>query len=135
MSQTIQPSHGASSTGLSPNVAAALSYVFGFISGIVFLLVEKENQYVRFHAAQSIVFSVAMVILNIALTVVASVIGFLPAVGGLLAGLVAIVASLGLGLGGFIAWVFLIIQAANGKQWEAPLLAPYARRIQGTVQG
>src|SRR6185503_19174114 len=44
-----------SSTGLDPNFAAALAYLAGPFSGILILLVERANEYVRFHAWQSIV--------------------------------------------------------------------------------
>lgn len=135
MSQMLQPSQGTTSTGLAPNVAAALAYVFSFISGIIFLVVEKENQFVRFHAAQSIVFAAALVALNIALSIAAAVVGILPGVGGILAGLIGLAGTLVLGLGGFAAWVFLIIQAATGKEFEVPVAAPYARRIAGSQIG
>ena len=45
---------GKSSTGIQPNVAALLAYLVGFVSGLVFFLIEKENKFVRFHAMQSI---------------------------------------------------------------------------------
>ncbi len=48
------PATTTSSTGLAPNVAAALSYILGPITGVLFLVLEKENRFVRFHAAQSI---------------------------------------------------------------------------------
>jgi hypothetical protein len=43
------------STGLEPNVAGLLCYLVGWITGLVFILIEKENQFVRFHAMQSII--------------------------------------------------------------------------------
>ena len=43
-----------SSTGLAENVAGLLCYVLGWVSGLVFILIEKENRFVRFHAIQSI---------------------------------------------------------------------------------
>ena len=48
------PTATTSSTGLQPNVAGALSYLLGIITGVLFLVIEKENRFVRFHAAQSI---------------------------------------------------------------------------------
>ena len=49
-------STGKSSTGLDENVAALLSYIFGWISGLILFLVEKDSKLVRFHAMQSILF-------------------------------------------------------------------------------
>ncbi|MDP3142898.1 MAG: hypothetical protein Q8N14_02985, partial [Candidatus Omnitrophota bacterium] len=46
---------GKTSTGIEPKVAGLLSYLLGFITGVIFLLIEKENKFVRFHALQSII--------------------------------------------------------------------------------
>ena len=51
------------STGLEANLAAALSYLVGFVTGIIFLLVEKDNKFVRFHAMQSILLSAGFTVL------------------------------------------------------------------------
>ncbi len=57
------------SSGLEENVAGLLCYAFGWISGLIFLLIEKDNAFIRFHAWQSIVvfgaFSIAMIILGV----------------------------------------------------------------------
>ena len=54
-SHMVKQDLGKTSTGLKPNAAALLSYLLGFISGIAFLVIEKENKFVRFHALQSII--------------------------------------------------------------------------------
>src|SRR5260370_36014888 len=58
---------GKSSTGLDENVAALLSYIFGWLSGLIFLLLEKESRLVRFHAMQSILLNVLSVVIGIVL--------------------------------------------------------------------
>jgi hypothetical protein len=69
---------GGSSTGLEPNTAGLLCYLGGWISGIIFLVIEQENKFVRFHALQSIVtFGV--------LTVAGALLGWIPYVGPYLA--------------------------------------------------
>src|SRR5438105_9937453 len=60
---------GKSSTGLDENIAALLSYVFGWVSGLVFFLMEKDSKRVRFHAMQFILFCVVAAVLVIALWV------------------------------------------------------------------
>src|SRR5271165_4059299 len=65
------PAHGgsaAASAGLTPNVAAALAYLLGFITGIIFLVLDpyKNDRFVRFHAMQSILFSAACIVFSIA---------------------------------------------------------------------
>ena len=62
------------STGLEENVAGLLSYVLGWITGIVFLLIEPKNKFVRFHAFQSI-------IVFGALTIIGIILGWIPVVG------------------------------------------------------
>src|SRR5688500_11267796 len=61
---------GKSSSGLDENIAALLSYVFGWVSGLVFFLIEKDSKLVRFHAIQSILLCVVIAVLGIALWVV-----------------------------------------------------------------
>ncbi|RQD83230.1 hypothetical protein D5R95_06380, partial [Methanosalsum natronophilum] len=61
------------STGLSENIASALTYVLGFLTGIIFLIVEKENSTVRYHAAQSIVVFGALFVLNVIFSYVLSI--------------------------------------------------------------
>jgi len=61
---------GKSSLGLEENIAALLAYVFGWVSGLVFFLMEKDSKLVRFHAMQSILFCVVIAVLGIALWIV-----------------------------------------------------------------
>jgi uncharacterized membrane protein len=135
MSETIQPSHGgASSTGLDPNVAAGLSYVLGAITGIIFFLVEKDNAYVRFHAAQSIVVFGAVFVANILLSVIGAVLGNIPGL-GIVTGLIVFAASMLLALGALGAWLYLMIKAFTGSGAELPVAAPYARKLLGARVG
>ena len=53
---------GKSSTGMDANVAALLSYVLTWVTGLIFFLIEKESRYVRFHAMQAILLGGAMVV-------------------------------------------------------------------------
>jgi uncharacterized membrane protein len=73
------PPAGKSSTGLDENIAALLSYVFGWVSGLIFFLIEKDSRFVRFHAMQSILFNalivVVAVVLGIGITVLVFILG------------------------------------------------------------
>jgi len=99
-------------TGLPRNTAAALSYVLAFISGVVFLLLEKDP-YVRFHAMQSIVVFGIIFILQ---WVFAATLIFAP-----LSGLLSIVA--------FVLWLILIYKAWKGEEWEVPFCGKFARKF------
>ena len=109
-----------SATGLEPNVAGFLCYGIWWITGIVFLLVEKEDQFVRFHAMQSIVIFGAIHAVIIAL----SVFGFIPFVGIVFRILMAVLGLASLGL-----WVFLMLKAYQGERYKLPYAGEFAERF------
>ena len=111
----------AQSGGLTPNLAAALSYLLMPLTGIVFLVVEKTNAFVRFHAMQSTVLGVAWIVFWIGLTILTSLV---PVLGVIVGFLISIV----LWLGGFILWLLLMWNAYQGKEWELPVVGPFARK-------
>jgi uncharacterized membrane protein len=117
--------HSTQGTGLAPNVAGALSYLLGPITGVLFLVLEKHNPFVRFHAAQSIVLSVAWVILWVVLTVVNAVLSVVPIIGWI----IGILLSLSVGLAGLGLWLFLMYKAFGGNEWEVPVVGAQARRL------
>ena len=117
-----------SSSGLAPNIAGALAYLLGPITGIFFLVIEKQNQFVRFHAAQSIVVGVALIILSIVLSIFERILFMIPVIGWL----VAILLSFGLSLGCFILWLVLMYRAYQGREWEVPIAGEQARRMIAT---
>lgn len=101
-----------STTGLKKETAGALSYVLGPVTGVIFLVLEKDP-YVRFHALQSIVFSIAVFVLNtlLSLTVV-------------LAPLVSLLI-----LVEFALWLILIYKASQGEKWEVPFLTKFVNKF------
>ncbi|MHB8984025.1 MAG: DUF4870 domain-containing protein [Carboxydocellales bacterium] len=103
-----------SSLGLSPEIAGALAYLLGFISGIVIYILEKENDFVRFHAMQSTIFFSSVFILSLVLS-------FMPLIGWLVVGIL-------LPLVTFIGWLVGIINAAKGKRYKFPLIGDYAEK-------
>ena len=113
-----------SGTGLAPNVAGALSYVLGPITGVLFVLLER-NSYVRFHAFQSILVSVAWIVFWIAYTIVMGIFSMVPVLGFLVA-ILGFLISLVLGLGGLILFIMLIVKAAQGERWKLPYVGNMA---------
>ncbi len=106
------------SSGLDENVAALLSYVLGWITGLIFFLVEKDNQFVRFHAMQSIVFFVAVMI-------VYTVVGLLPLINVILLPILGILT--------FIVWIILMIRAYQGQKYKLPVVGDLADKWAGTA--
>jgi uncharacterized membrane protein len=121
------PSLARSSSGLAPNVAGALAYVLGAITGVIFFVIEKENRFVRFHAAQSIAVTVVLIVISIGLSVLSSALVFVP----LLGLIVAFLLSVGLFFATFVLWVLLMWRAYQGREWEAPIAGGIARKMMG----
>lgn len=101
-----------SSSGLDQNTAATLSYVLGFITGLIFLFMEKENKFIRFHAMQSTVISLSLLLLN-------TVLGFIPIVGWILAALITPVA--------LIIWILCMVKAYQGQWYEFPIAGKFSK--------
>ena len=112
------------STGLAPNVAGLLTYILGPITGVLFLVLERENRFVRFHAAQSVAVGVALIVVDIAFGMLSSVLAFVPVLGWI----IALLAGLGLAALSFVLWILLMVRALQGREWEAPVVGSHARR-------
>ena len=122
-----------SSTGLDENVAALLSYIFGWVSGLIFFLIEKDSRLVRFHAMQSILLNVAAAILGIVLWFV-WVFGVLifAAVNETLASLIGLVLGLLLfvfWIGMLIALIMCLIKAFQKQYFKLPVIGNFAEKF------
>ncbi len=104
---------GKTSTGIQANVAALLSYLLGFITGIIFYLIEKENKFVRFHAMQSIVVFGALFVAGV-------VVGFLPVIGLALLPVLWVLEV--------VLWVVLMIKAYQGEMFKLPIAGDIAEK-------
>lgn len=99
---------------LSPNLAGLLCYVAGWVSGIVFLVLEQKNRYIRFHALQSI-------IIFGALTAAGIILGNIPFAGPAFSGLLTAL--------GFILWIILMIKANAGEMFKMPWAGNLAEKL------
>jgi uncharacterized membrane protein len=105
---------GKSAMGLDANVAAALSYALGWITGLAFLITERDNRFVRFHAMQStIVFG--------ALSVGCILLQSIPLLGMLLAAFLVIPASA-------VLWLVLMFKAYQGERFKLPIAGEMAEQ-------
>lgn len=102
------------SMGLPANIAAALSYLFGWVSGLIIFFVEKKNRYVRFSAAQSI-------ILFAAITVLFIIFGFIPFIGPILTLLLQLVTS--------VSVIALVVLSFLGREVRIPFVSDYAEKL------
>lgn len=117
--------HTPSSTGLAPNVAGALAYVLGPITGIFFLVMEKQSRFVRFHAMQSTLVWIALIVVNVVLNVFNAVLSRIPFIGWLFALGLAMV----FGLACLALWLAMMFMAFRGREWELPVVGEHARKF------
>jgi uncharacterized membrane protein len=100
------------SVGLDANVAAAISYLVGFVTGIIFLVVEKENRFVRFHAMQSTLLFLGLVLINVVLNVI-------PLLGFLISVFLLLPASA-------VLWLLMMFKAYQGEAFKLPFVGQIA---------
>lgn len=119
----------APAAGLTSNVAGALAYILGFITGIIFLLLEqyKNDRFVRFHAMQSIFYSVACIAFGIAWGILW---GALFTIAGSLS-LVLTPVWLLIRLAMFVYWLFLMYQAYSNREYRIPFIGDLAAKQVG----
>ena len=103
-------------TKLEENVAGLLCYVLGWVSGIVFLILEPKNKFVRYHAIQSI-------IVFGAISIASGILGWIPFIGGFLAWALGVLA--------IILWIVLMVKAYQGKKYKLPTAGDQAEKWAG----
>jgi uncharacterized membrane protein len=97
-------------TGLKENVASLLCYVLGWVTGIIFLIIEPNNKTIKFHALQSIfVFG--------ALTIINAIFFWVPVLGWIIWVI------------WFISWIVLMFKAYQGGTWKYPIAGNYAEKM------
>ncbi|MBI3999211.1 MAG: DUF4870 domain-containing protein [Candidatus Omnitrophica bacterium] len=104
---------GSTDTGIRPNVEALLTYLLGFVTGLIFLLIEKKNKFVRFHAMQSIVVFGAVFVAQ-------WVISLIPYLGILISGLLSLL--------GVVLWIVLMVKAYQGETFKLPWAGDIAEK-------
>jgi len=103
--------NGKSSLNMSENFAALIAYLFGWLSGLIIFLLEKESRFVRFHALQSLIFFGAM-------SLILGVLGRIPVIGW-------VFAVVG-GIATFGYWIIGMIKAYQGELYRFPIVGDIA---------
>jgi uncharacterized membrane protein len=122
-----------SSTGLDENIAALLSYIVHFVSGLIFFFIEKDSRLVRFHAMQSTLLGALFVVGWIVLmfvwffvTVIASQIsGLLGSLLSLVIGLLMFVFGAAL----LVGWIMGMVKAFQGQYFKLPVIGNFAEKF------
>jgi uncharacterized membrane protein len=104
------------SLGMDENIEGLLCYVLGWVSGIAFLILEKSNKFVRFHAMQSL-------ITFLSITAASMILGVIPYFGWLLSLLLWIISLL--------LWIIMMLKALKGEWYKLPVAGDFAERFVG----
>ncbi len=118
------PESDKTSSGLEQNTAALLTYLFTWVTGLIFYLIEKDNKYVRFHAMQSILFGVAMVVAGIVLVILTTLLRYIPFIGGM----TSMLLSFAYWIGTVAIWILLMVKAFQGERYKLPFIGNIAER-------
>jgi uncharacterized membrane protein len=102
------------SIGLDANVAAALSYALGWVTGLIFLVIEKDNQFVRFHAMQS---TIVFATISLAFILLQSI----PLLGVLLSIFIIMPLSA-------VVWLLMMFKAYRGERFKLPVAGDMAEQ-------
>ena len=115
---------GPTSTGLSARTEAILGYLFWWLGGLVFFVIERKNRFVRFHAAQSIIFFGGVSVLLEALRLISLIplLGFLLSIPLSFAGTIITVIAI-------VTWLFMMFQMYRGRNFRIPIVSEYADRL------
>jgi uncharacterized membrane protein len=117
------------STGLAPNVLAALAYLAWWVTGFAVLALERENRFVRFHAWQSILGLGALWALGVAFYLAAFLVLSRSAAGFTAMLWIAVVTWL-VGLG---VWIVCLVKAWSRQRWLLPVVGVIAERYAGLI--
>ena len=105
-----------SSTGLPSNIGGLLSYALGWLTGLVFFLIEGKDEFVRFHAMQSIIVFGAMTIFSI----LSSILFIVPFLGAIVGSFVWIASV--------VLWIILMVKAYQGERFKLPIAGDLAEQ-------
>ncbi len=123
-----QASSSGKGSGLTPNISSLLCYICAPITSIIFLLIEKDNKDVRFHAWQGTLFGCTMILLNIVLNILGILLSHIADFfGGLILSFLLPV----IWLGALVLWVICLVKAYQGERWKLPILGDMAAQKAG----
>ncbi len=107
---------------MDENTRAALSYLLGWLTGIIFLVMEKKSNFVKFHAMQSIITFVGLTVIYI---LIGSMMAPLMMAGAGTWALISAVNTLVM-LVGFVLWIILMLKAYTGEKFKLPVIGDIA---------
>lgn len=116
--------------GLDENIAGLLCYLFGWVSGLIFLLLDKRR-FVRFHAAQSIGLCAAALVVSIAFWIITFILGLITAMLGVPVGFLTALLFPLIMLGIFALFIFCMIKAYQNQMYKVPIVGNIVEKMVG----
>jgi uncharacterized membrane protein len=117
------PATASPTAGVDENVAGLLSYLVGWVTGLIFLLIDKRP-FVKFHAAQSIAFNICIIPIWIGLWILEFILAHIPIIGFL--GLIMFPIF---GLAIFAVWIFLMYKAYSHEMFKLPIVGDMVEKM------
>jgi uncharacterized membrane protein len=119
-----------SAAGLTDNMAGALCYLFGFITGILFLVLApyNQNRSIKFHAFQSIFLNIALFVIWIVFAIVSVTLHVVPVLGAI----ISVTLSFALWIGCLIVWFYMMFKTYSGEKIVLPVIGPIAEKQAAT---
>ncbi len=114
--------------GLDENVAGLLCYIFWWISGLIFLLVDKRP-FVRFHAAQDIAFNIALFAVSVVFWIIVIFLTFVTALLHVPIGILTAFLWPLVGIAFFGTWIFLMYKAYNHEMFKLPIIGDMVEKM------
>jgi len=124
------PGAAAPAAGMTENMASALCYALGLVTGIIFLVLTpyNQNRNIKFHAFQSIFMHLALIVCYVGLTILSIMLHGIPIIGALF----GLLLSMALGLGSFLLWLFMLFKTYNGEKIVLPVVGELAQKQANT---
>ncbi len=117
------------STGLPSNIAAALA-CFPLVGGLIFYVLEKKDNFVRFYAVQSIIFGGVFVVCWIVYSIAYAILAPIPAIGFFFGIILSVTWAL-IRVAALVLWIIAMVKAFTGVRWDIPYVGPIARKQVG----
>jgi uncharacterized membrane protein len=124
------PVAASPTAGMEENIAGLLCYIFGWVSGLIFLLIDKRS-FVKFHAAQSIAFNIAIFAVYVAFAIVGFVFTMITAMLHFPVGFLMVFLWPIIGIGVLITWIFLMYKAYSHEKFKLPIIG---NMVEGMVK-
>ncbi len=124
-SMAAQKAPASSGVSNDSKLFGALAYFLSIITGIVVFVMKKDDSYAKFHAMQSILVGIVVIVLSIVVFIVQIILAIIPILGWILSILIGLVFY----LGAFLLWLFLMWKAYSGEKFKLPIIGDQAEKM------